>query len=142
MGPAGRKRGQQPEGSNSVQLHLILLVIGSVPRIQLQSGLLQQQASPYDAVQLWGKPVAEQLSPMQPQRPVPTLLVVLGLILMALWGGLLALALTSAGSVALVILAIVLSPIVLLGLLLFIGGLIVALSGGKAKKQPAAPVGS
>lgn len=63
----------------------------------------------------------------RPNRPIPVVLIVLGLLLIILWGILLIATILAAGLAAfliLLVLTIVFSPIFILGLLLLIGGIV------------------
>ncbi len=89
----------------------------------------------------WEQLLARQQRPAQPNRPIPLVLSLTGLLMMLVWGGVLVGAILTAGTtlgLVLLISTIVLSVLFIVGLVLFIGGLIAGFSGGK-KRRPAAP---
>jgi hypothetical protein len=89
----------------------------------------------------WEQLLARVQRPAQPDRPIPLVLSLTGLLMMLVWGGLLVGAILTAGTtlgLVLLISTIVLSVLFIIGLVLFVGGLIAGLSGGK-KRRPVAP---
>jgi hypothetical protein len=101
----------------------------------LQLRPTQPPADP--AIRLWERPMPLSVHPTRPHRPIPVVLVVLGLLMMLLWSLLLIGALVSSGGavLAFVLLALLFSPIFVIGMIFFIGGLIAGLSGNR-KNRP------
>lgn len=112
------------------------------PKGQKMRELLSHRPAPSVTLQAWGKSMAPKWHPTQPHRPIPAILIVLGLGMMIVWAALLVGTILTDATLGLILLisTIVLSPLVILGLLLVIGGFVAATSGGK--KQATAPSGS
>lgn len=80
----------------------------------------------------WERMLARRLSPNQPHRPIPTMLIILGLVFMMLWAASLTGLILTIGTglaVVMLILAIVFLPLLILGVIFLIGGIIAATSG-------------
>jgi hypothetical protein len=107
----------------------------SATDLLLQLRATQPPADP--AIRLWERPMPLSVHPTRPHRPIPVVLVVLGLLMMLLWSLLLIGALVSSGGavLAFVLLALLFSPIFVIGMIFFIGGLIAGLSGNR-KNRP------
>ncbi len=109
------------------------------PKLQLPSTILQitPQRSADAAVQLLGKDLRSKLHPAQPHRPIPILLIVLGLLMVFLWS-LVLIATILAGSAGLALLlliaTIVLSPLLIVGIIFVIGGCIAGIGHSKKPK--------
>lgn len=91
----------------------------------------------------WDQAMKGHFAPQQPHRPIPAILALLGVALMLLWAGLLVGTILATGTLGLVflILTIAFAPLLIIGIIFLIGGLVAAFSGGE-KRQKAAGDGT
>jgi hypothetical protein len=81
----------------------------------------------------WETRLERHFAPQKPNRPIPVMLVLLGLLLVLLWTGLLigAILATAVLGTILLIATIVLIPVLVVGIIFFIGGIASSTSSSK-----------
>jgi hypothetical protein len=88
----------------------------------------------HDASAQWDQKWMQKFRPQKPQKPIPVVLIVLGALMVFLWTLLLlgVVFAASAGlAVILFILLLVFIPVLVIGIIFIIGGIVAAASGGR-----------